>query len=129
MENYVEPNWGEIYYDFLAWGIEKLSGWPIAEIPSHLVLQAHNEISLRKAKEINALNHAASFVAAISQTEPGKRIKNEAWLPYRLGSQDLAFIDFRFASDLLAEIDQFPAACVADLENAGILPHCREVIA
>lgn len=96
-------------------------------MPSRLVLQAHNELSRREAKRINSLNHSSAFVAAISQTKPGKEIKNDQWLPFRLGDQELAFIDRKFAAGLLSELDDLPVSMLADLENSGILPRCREV--
>lgn len=77
-----------------------------------MLLNFWSEISQRKAKEINLLNHTGSILIAIDQADKAESTKLDAprWLPFDLGDSNRLSISPEIAQLLVR------------LRNAGELP-------
>ena len=89
------------------------------------MLSAHTKLDKKFREKINFQNYSSAHVAAISQTEPGKKIEADKWLPFRFID---TWITLSLAREILEEQDSLPILCLADLERSGIMAQCKELM-
>jgi hypothetical protein len=123
LRSYKPVDWGAVRYDFLHWGVAELGGWPLAEIPSWMLLQGWKELVKREQRRANDYNHTGAILVGIKQTKEGRPIEWGRYLPYpdKSSERELSPMIQRIVNRLITE-DRLPAAMVADFYNQKLLP-------
>jgi hypothetical protein len=96
-----------------------VSGWQIEHLPADALVYFWEEISTRKAKELNSINYASAILVAIDQADKSKTTKLEIskWLPFDFGDSSVISIPREVAALLckLRDSGELPPMMVRDL--------------